>query len=71
MRNSRFKNNIAKQRKSRRVFNLLKRKFWKESEPELTVDDYDQPQQFVKQDEWDRHERHMFPIREAQKHNDS
>ena len=70
MRNSRFKNNIAKQRR-RRVFNLLKQKFWKEPEPELTVDEYDQPPQFVKQDEWERHDRHMFPIREAQKHNDN
>ena len=70
MRNSRFKNNIAKQR-GRRVFNLLKQKFWKESEQELTVDDYDQPHQFAKQDEWDRHDRHMFPIREAQKHHDN
>ena len=74
MRNSRFKNNIAKQRRSRRVYNALKKKLGFTSEPEFTVDElanYDiKPAQsftiFTQQDEDDRFERHMKPIRQAQ-----
>ena len=73
MRNSRFKNNIAKQRRSRRVYNAIKKKLGFGT-PELTIDElanYEiKPAQsftiFTQEDEDDRFERHMKPIRQAQ-----
>ena len=72
-RNSRFKNNIAKQRRSRRVYNAIKKKLGFGT-PELTIDElanYEiKPAQsftiFTQEDEDDRFERHMKPIRQAQ-----
>lgn len=73
MRNSSFKNNIAKQRRSRRVYNAMKKKLGFGT-PELTIDElanYEiKPAEsftiFTQQDEDDRYERHMKPIRELQ-----
>ncbi len=88
IRQSRFKNNIAKQRRGRRVFNLLKRKFGlydiKQSEVtkpfkvdlrvEVIHDDTTGADSIsifkTEEDAWDRHERHMKPIKEARKHSD-
>tara|TARA_R100001463_G_scaffold129759_1_gene188743 strand:- start:740 stop:952 length:213 start_codon:yes stop_codon:yes gene_type:complete len=70
VRNSRFKNNIAKKSARRRVVNFIRKKFAKVEN--LTIDEYDAAFTITpQQDEWDRHDRHMFPIREAQKHNDN
>ena len=69
MRNSRFKSNIVKKSARRRVINFLKNSFKKTEE--LTIDEYDTPYTITpEQDEWDRHDRHMLPIKEAQKHHD-
>ena len=49
------------------VWNLIKRKFWEEPVENLTVDQYDKPFTiFSQEDEDERYERHMSPIREAQ-----
>jgi hypothetical protein len=69
----RFKSNLRKQARSRRVYNAIKKKLGFGT-PELTIDqlaNYDiKPMEsftiFTQQDEDDRYERHMKPIREAQ-----
>ena len=68
MRNSRFKNNIAKQRRSRRVIDLLKKKFGFGKDREPTIDELANysVEPVHEEDEWDRHERHMKSIRQAQ-----
>ena len=80
MRNSRHKNNIAKQRRARRVIDLLKKKFGFVKKPEPTVDELwgidelanypVKPAEdftiFTQEDEDDRFERHMKPIRKMQ-----
>ena len=43
MRNKYKNNNIARQRSGRRLWNLLKRKFYTEPVAELTIDEYDVP----------------------------
>ena len=49
------------------VWNLIKRRFWEEPVQNLTVDEYDKPFTiFSQEDEDDRYERHMNPIRKAQ-----
>jgi hypothetical protein len=86
IRQSRFKNNVAKQRRGRRVFNLLKRKFGFYNVPQSEVTKPFKLQVEVIHDDTTgadsisvfetgegdmaRYERHMKPIREAQKHND-
>jgi len=86
IRQSRFKNNIAKQRRGRRVFNLLKKKFGFYDVPQSEVtkafnlkvevihDDTTGADSLsifrTEEDAWDRHERHMKPIKEARKHSD-
>tara|TARA_R100001463_G_scaffold112468_1_gene167516 strand:- start:5338 stop:5523 length:186 start_codon:yes stop_codon:yes gene_type:complete len=52
--------NAIKRRNARRLWNHLVAKL--SSKP---IDDLP-----LEEDAWDRHERHMKPIREAQKHND-
>ena len=82
MRNSRHKNNIAKHRRARRLFDLLKKKFGFIKKPEPTVDELwgidelanypVKPQEektctiFSQEDEDARFERHMKPIRKMQ-----
>ena len=49
------------------VWNLIKKKFWEEPVVNLTVDQYDKPFTiFSQEDEDERYERHMNPIRKAQ-----
>ena len=43
MRNRYRKNNIARQRSGRRLWILIKKKFFKEPVEELTIDEYDVP----------------------------
>lgn len=50
----------ANRRNAKRVWNHIVAKL---SSKTMEVD-------IPEEDEWDRHERHMKPIREAQKHND-
>jgi len=58
-RGAKWRNEANKRRRAKRVWNLLvKKRSVMEEEPE------------VHESEWDRFERHMKPIREAQKHND-
>jgi hypothetical protein len=60
------------QRRGRRLWNLLKRKFKEPKEEELTIDqlaNYPTKQKFTvfsQVDEDARYERHMKPVREAQ-----
>ena len=51
----------ANRRNARRVWNHLVGKLSSKTTEE----------QIPHEDEWDRYDRHMKPIREAQKHNDS
>ena len=68
----RFKSNLRKQARSRRVYNAIKKKLGFGT-PELTIDQakldikpVERLTIFTQQDEDDRYERHMKPIRELQ-----
>ena len=62
-----IKANAAKRRRSNRVWSLIKSKFAKEETIEPTIDDMGDYSPFARtEDEEDRFERHMKPIRMAQ-----
>ena len=60
MAKNKTKAKAIKRRNSRRLWNHLVAKLSSKTTEELPIEE----------DAWDRHERHMKPIREAQKHND-
>ena len=61
-----IKANAAKRRRSNRVWNLIKAKFASEKIIEPTIDEIGDYTPFATEDEEDRYERHMKPIRMAQ-----
>ena len=59
-----------KTRGKRRVWNLIKCKFRNE-EKEPSIDEYANFTIFTQEDEDERYERHMMPIRKAQEKHDN